>query len=117
MKLKLVLIYVIVFLASGAAGAALDRQAEYACTFEPYIIREDVEKVPVKVLKKGGIVNINSATESELTTLYGIGEGLAGRIVKYREENGDFEVIEDILKVPGIGEKKFQAMRDYIRVR
>ena len=52
----------------------------------------------------------------ELQTLPGVGEVLAGRIIDYREANGRFENIEDIMKVDGIGEGKFADMKDLITV-
>ncbi|MGN0115661.1 MAG: ComEA family DNA-binding protein [Acutalibacteraceae bacterium] len=63
-----------------------------------------------------GVININTATAEELTQLKGIGEVIAGRIVDYRNENGAFSSIEDIMNVSGIGEKKFEAIRDNISV-
>ena len=48
--------------------------------------------------------------------LPGIGEGLAGRIVRYREANGAFESVEALTEVSGIGEKKLEELRDYITV-
>lgn len=62
-------------------------------------------------------VNINTANERLLGTLDGIGESMAQRIIKYRTKNGNFEVIEDIMKVEGIGEKKFDALKEYITVK
>ncbi len=61
-------------------------------------------------------ININTATAEELDKLDGVGEKIAQRIIQYREEYGAFEVIEDIMKVSGIGEKKFAAMKDDICV-
>ena len=61
-------------------------------------------------------ININTAGIKELDLLDGIGEGLAKRIVDYRTKNGKFEVIEDIMRVSGIGKKKFEAIRDNICV-
>lgn len=61
-----------------------------------------------------GKININTASASELTLLSGIGEGRAAGIIKYREENGDFSRIEDIMKVSGIGEKTFEEIKDRI---
>lgn len=61
-------------------------------------------------------ININMADESELKTIAGIGDVLAGRIVSYRETNGAFQTIEDIKKVSGIGENLFQKIKDRIRV-
>lgn len=61
-----------------------------------------------------GKININTASASELILLSGIGEGRAADIIKYREENGDFSRIEDIMKVSGIGEKTFEEIKDRI---
>ena len=60
------------------------------------------------------LVDINTAGVEELPTLPGIGEGLAGRIVRYREVNGAFESVEALTEVSGIGEKKLEELRDYI---
>ena len=62
------------------------------------------------------LVDINTAGVEELSTLPGIGEGLAGRIVHYREANGAFESVEALTEVSGIGEKKLEELRDYITV-
>ena len=62
------------------------------------------------------LVNINTATKEELKTLPGIGDGIAGKIVKYREEKGAFKSCDDIMKVSGIKEKLFSKIRDYITV-
>lgn len=61
-------------------------------------------------------ININTADADELTELKGIGEALSERIVDYRTENGPFVDIEDIMKVSGIGEKKFEDIRRAITV-
>lgn len=61
-------------------------------------------------------VDLNTAGIEELTTLPGIGEGLAGKIVEYRTEHGPFERPEELMNVSGIGEKKFEELRDYITV-
>lgn len=63
-----------------------------------------------------GKVNINTADEDELMTLSGIGESRAKAIIAYREENGKFESIEDIMKIDGIKEKMFEKIRDSITV-
>lgn len=61
-------------------------------------------------------ININQATAPELTMLPNIGEVLAERIVEYREKNGFFSQISDIKNVSGIGDKKFEDMKDLITV-
>ena len=63
-----------------------------------------------------GRININYASLSELMGLTGIGSVLAGRIVEYRQQNGPFSRIEDIMNVSGIGVKKFEAIQDRITV-
>lgn len=66
--------------------------------------------------KKGvnGKVNINSANQSELEGLKGIGPSLAERIIEYREANGKFEKIEEIQNVKGIGDSKYRNIKDSI---
>lgn len=61
-----------------------------------------------------GSININTASQSKLTSLPGIGKGRAKAIVEYRELEGPFASIEDIKKVPGFSEKLFNKVRDDI---
>ncbi|MBO6138310.1 MAG: helix-hairpin-helix domain-containing protein [Lachnospiraceae bacterium] len=63
-----------------------------------------------------GLVNINTAGLSELTTISGIGESRASDIISYRENNGAFSSIEDIMKVPGIKDGLFNKIKDKITV-
>lgn len=58
-------------------------------------------------------ININTATKDELTTLNGIGEATANKIINYRKNN-PFKEIEDIMNVPGIGEAKFSNIKEDI---
>ncbi len=64
----------------------------------------------------GGLININTASREQLVTLPGIGDGIAGKIIKYRDENGSFKSIEDIMKVSGIKDKLFSKIKDHITV-
>lgn len=64
-----------------------------------------------------GRVNINTATLEELTTLPGIGDTRARAIIDYREQNGAFGNIEDIMQVTGIKEKSFSKIKDSICVK
>ncbi len=63
-----------------------------------------------------GLVNINSATASELQTLSGVGESTANAIVRDREQNGPFSSVDDLMRVSGIGEKKLAKIRGSICV-
>jgi competence protein ComEA len=63
-----------------------------------------------------GLIRVNQADAAALEELPGVGPVLAERIVSHREANGPFEVVEDLLEVPGIGEAKLASMRDLIRV-
>lgn len=60
------------------------------------------------------LININTATQKELEALPGIGPGKAGDIIEYRQNHGDFDTIEDIQNVSGIGESLFQEIKDQI---
>lgn len=59
-------------------------------------------------------ININTASEKELTQLEGIGPAKAAEIVKYREAKGSFETPEELMKVKGIGKKIFESNKDRI---
>ena len=60
------------------------------------------------------IVNINTAESAQLQSLPGIGSVLADRIIAYRQENGSFSSIGELLLVPGIGEKKLEPIWDLL---
>ena len=62
------------------------------------------------------VININTATQTELELLPGIGPSTATKIIDYREENGKFENIEEIKNVPGIGEAKYENIKNKITV-
>ena len=63
-----------------------------------------------------GRVNLNTADLQSLRSLPGIGDALAGRIIAYREEHGPFARPEDVMRVAGIGQGKFDAMKALITV-
>lgn len=66
--------------------------------------------------EKKVMVNINKATQSELENLPGIGPAIATRIIEYRKENGKFSSIDDIKNVKGIGDAKYEKIKDSIEV-
>ena len=65
---------------------------------------------------KDNLISINTATLEELMTLTGIGQSKAQAIIEYREQNGDFEKIEDIMNVSGIGESAYSKIKDNIKL-
>jgi competence protein ComEA len=71
---------------------------------------------PTVVAAETPLININTASAVELDALPGIGPSLAQRIVDYREQNGPFLTIEDIINVPGIGPGNFERFKDQITV-
>lgn len=62
-------------------------------------------------------ININTATAEQLVELQRIGPSYAAKIVAYREANGAFKTVEDIMNVPGIGEKTFELNKDRLTVK
>ena len=67
--------------------------------------------------KKDSKVNINTANKEKLATLPGIGEGTAEKIIEYRSKAGKFKAIDEIKKIPGIGESKFKSLKDKITIK
>lgn len=61
-------------------------------------------------------VNLNTATAEQFDSLPGVGPATAERILSYRDKNGPFKQIEDLMNVRGIGEKKFLKLRDRVTV-
>ena len=62
-------------------------------------------------------VNINTATQTQLESLPGIGPSTSVKIINYRNEKGKFTKIEDIKEVSGIGDAKFEKIKDFITVK
>lgn len=63
-----------------------------------------------------GKININTATKEQLMTLTGVGEAKALSIISYRDTNGSFSAIEDVMKISGIKDAVFNTIKDYITV-
>ncbi len=61
-------------------------------------------------------INLNTATAAELMTIPGIGEGYAARILEYREKNGPFREVDELMNIKGIGEKRFKKWSPYLSV-
>lgn len=104
----------IVILTKEETAVLAEKGMYYASSAEQNSTKKtNVEKSAVQ---GGGLVNINTASVSELTTVSGIGESRAQAIIAYREANGGFQTIEDIKKVDGIKDGLFAKIKDKITV-
>lgn len=65
---------------------------------------------------EGEVLDLNTASQADLTRLPGIGEKKAAAILAWREEHGPFQVVEDVMSVDGIGEKILDDIRPYVTV-
>lgn len=83
---------------------------------DPFGEEGDVRSGQEEEENQSGLVNINTADKEKLMTLPGIGEAKAGAVISYREANGEFGAIEDIMNVPGIKEAAFSQIKDLICV-
>ena len=79
-------------------------------------IETDIEVPQEEILPDLSPLNLNTATQEELAQLPGIGVELARRIVEYREANGAFEGVEELMEVSGIGEGKFAGLDGRITI-
>lgn len=75
-----------------------------------------IERNKVESEEEDILININKATQTELETLPGIGPSIALKIIEYREKNGNYTSIEDLKNVSGIGDGKFDKIKDLICV-
>lgn len=85
-------------------------------TTAPQISEPATTTTPSTSSTAGGLININQATSSQLEELPGIGEATAAKIIADREANGPFKTIEDLKRVSGIGDKKFEQLQSMICV-
>ena len=77
---------------------------------------KDEKKPAVSEKISSGTININTASADELMRLPGVGQAIAGKIISYRNESGEFKSIEEIMNVSGIGEKTFEKMKPFLAV-
>ena len=84
---------------------------------EEYISESAGESVLEDEDVKDGKININTADIDLLQTINGVGESLASKIIDYRKQNGKFKSVEDLKNVSGIGDKKFEDIKDKVIVK
>ncbi len=110
---------------SAAGGFAEDAQEDYVNLAAPVkdgeklyfpSVEEALELTAQEAGAAAGLVNINTADVAALCSLPGIGESRAQAIVDYREQNGDFQTTEDIMKVAGIKEGAYRKLCDRITI-
>jgi competence protein ComEA len=79
-------------------------------------IAQTTSRAAAKASTTAGIVNINTASAADLEALPGIGAKTAARIIEYRQKNGPFKKIEELMNVRGVGEKNFLKLKPQITV-
>jgi competence protein ComEA len=104
-ELKMIRRLLILTLASWMVAAPLSVHAQPATT----------DAAP-KAAASSAVINLNTATAPQLETLPGIGPKMAVRIVEYRQKNGSFKKIEELMNVKGIGEKAFLKLKSRLTV-
>ena len=91
-----------------------DNDVQYISAESGENIIEDDTNIENNKSKK---ININKSNLNELTSIPGVGESTAQKIIDYRNENGKFSSIEDLKKVSGIGDKKFEKIKEYVDIK
>lgn len=113
--------------AVAAAGGFLDTADQRQLNLARFVV--DGEQISVPAIGEvqepsggtpgstiGAKVNLNTADESALDTLPRVGPAMAARIIEYREANGRFTTIEDLMNVTGVGDKTFDGLRELVTV-
>ncbi len=96
------------------AGGLSDEADDYAYNGD-YVLEKSME-IYIPKTNNNNKISINSADALTLDLLPGIGSTLANRIVEYRDSNGNFEILENIKSVDGIGDALYKKIRDYIKL-
>lgn len=89
------------------------RMTKLAVLLTAFAVAAVIAAFPAYAMAK---ININTASERRLEQLPGIGKDLAGLIVSYRKENGSFKSVSELKDVPGIGERRYEALKYSVTV-
>lgn len=110
--------------AVAAAGGLLDTADQAQLNLARFVV--DGEQIIVPVIGEtpaaapgttsNGLVNLNTADAATLDTLPRVGPAMAARIIDWRESNGSFTAVEDLLNVTGIGDKTFEGLRELVTI-
>ena len=110
--------------AVAAAGGFLESADQAQLNLARFVV--DGEQIAVPAIGEtpaappgtsaSGLVNLNTADAATLDTLPRVGPAMAERIIQWREANGRFTAVEDLLNVTGIGEKTFESLKDLVTV-
>ena len=109
-------------LKEGAAAESLNQAQEAKDGQQIYVpsieksLKEGVSGEGEPAEASDGKINLNTAAKEQLMTLTGIGEAKAAAIIRYREENGGFQSIEELMEVEGIKEGVFNKIKDQIKI-
>ena len=103
----------LLFLPGAGAAEPTEIQAAASLPERTLVGGDEADRLPTELLP-GEKLDLNSATAAQLQRLPGIGEKLSAAIVAWREEHGPFQKVEELLQVPGIGEKRLAEIRDLV---
>ena len=82
--------------------------------FSMTMIVKDHDVIQIPHFQETPRISINTASAEQLTQLPGVGQATAEKIVAYRAEHGLFQTLEDLMQVPGIKQKKWEALKEFI---
>jgi competence protein ComEA len=86
------------------------------CIASPLLAQRATKPPVAATVVSTEVVNLNSATAAQIASLPGIGPKTADLVVQYRQKNGPFKKIEEIMNVRGVGEKSFLKIKDRLSV-
>jgi competence protein ComEA len=114
MRTVLMLLAIAAIVSTTAATAAAQQPA--AASAKPAAAAKTAKAASPKPTQAATPVNLNSATQAQLESLPGLGAKVAERILDYRQKNGQFKKVEDLMNVKGIGEKSFLKLKPLLKV-